>query len=335
MLANHPLFRGACFDSVYVGGGTPTCIAADLLLGMLSHLKKTFRIDPDSEITIEANPGSLDLEGLERLVSAGVNRLSLGVQSFSERLLKAIGRSHCLEDIYLGIEKAGKAGIANLSLDLIFGLPGQTPEDFQSSLEAALALSPLHLSLYELMVEERTPLADDVAEGKLILPAEDRVAEMAETARTICRRRGFKHYEIANFAREGFYCRHNLHYWQNHDYLGVGAGAVTGWRGLRIRSEHDPGVFIKRVGAGRLPISGLEGLCREASFRETVIMGLRMTDGISLISLQERFGMSPASYYGTVLNRLMDQDLIEIREDRLRLTARGRPVANQVLQHLV
>lgn len=333
--ARHPLIREKLFDTVYIGGGTPTCIGTELLLSLLNSLKKNFRLEAETEFTIEANPNSLNQEGLIRLASAGINRISLGVQSFSNRLLAGIGRSHTKEDIYQGVDKIRKAGLTNLSLDLIFGLPGQSVRDFRSSLESALSLGPKHISLYELMVEEGTPLAGKLAEGRLTLPDEDRVAEMAETARTVCREKGFGQYEIANFARQGWCCRHNLHYWYNQDYLGLGAGAVSGLRGMRITSEADPGLFNARLKEDQLPITGMEGLCRRASFRETVIMGLRMIRGVSLQELKRRFQIYALDYYGGELAELMDRDLIEIREGRLRLTERGLPVANQVLSRLV
>ncbi|MFP3982696.1 MAG: radical SAM family heme chaperone HemW [Desulfurivibrionaceae bacterium] len=335
LLAGHPLIQGMLFDTVYIGGGTPTCIETDLLLRLLSFLKKNFRLEAETEFTIEANPGSLNLEGLVRLASAGINRISLGVQSFSNRLLADIGRNHSEEDIYQGVEKIRKAGLTNLSLDLIFGLPGQSVRDFRSSLERALSLDPKHISLYELMVEEGTPLADKLAEGRLTLPDEDLVAEMAETARTVCRAKGFRQYEIANFARKNWHCRHNLHYWHNHNYLGLGAGAVSGLQGMRITSEADPEPFSARLKEGQLPVIAMEGLCRQASFRETVIMGLRMVRGVSLGELKRRFQISALNYYGGELAELMDKDLIETREGRLRLTERGLPVANQVLSRLV
>ncbi|MFO7760961.1 MAG: radical SAM family heme chaperone HemW [Thermodesulfobacteriota bacterium] len=328
-VTNHP------FDTVYLGGGTPTCLETDLLLDLLNCLKNNFRLEVESEITIEANPNSICYDGLARLTDAGVNRISLGVQSFSEPLLEKIGRGHSAEDIYLGVEKIRKAGPGNLGLDLIFGLPGQDLQDFRESLESALNLNPQHLSLYELMVEKNTPLAGKVASGRLSLPDEDLVAEMAEAAREICRKNGFKQYEIANFAKEGFSCRHNLHYWHNHTYLGLGAGAVSGWQGLRITCEPDPDLFIARLNSGVTPVTFMEGLCRQASFRETVIMGLRMIKGVSIEYLQKNFQISPLNYYGEKLAGLLDMDLIEIRGDRLRLTEKGLPVANRVLSSLV
>lgn len=335
LTAEHPLIKGALFDTVYIGGGTPTCIEPGLLLNLLSSLKKNFRLAAESEITIEANPGSISCNGLASLVSAGVNRISLGVQSFSRHLLRITGRRHSPEDIHLGVEKIRKAGFANLSLDLILGLPGQSLRDFKNSLETALSLEPQHLSIYELTLETGAPMAVEVEEGGLALPAEDLVVEMMETARTTCREKGLKQYEIANFAREGYCCRHNLHYWHNHNYLGLGAGAVSGWHGLRITSEAIPGFFIRRLKTGGHPVTGAEGLCRQAGFRETVIMGLRLIKGISIEDMEKRFGISPLAYYGGDLTSLLDTGFIEIKGDRLRLTEKGLPVANQILSRLV
>ena len=334
VMAEHPWCRDQTFHSLYIGGGTPTVLGAETLVALIGEALHRYRFISRPEITVESNPNTADSQTLLALRQAGVNRLSIGVQSFDDALLQTIGRSHSALEAQRAIEKAGQAGFSNINIDLIYGLPGQTTEHWRQSLAAAVSMGIQHVSLYELMVEEKTPLAIQVAEKKAVLPTEDELADMeVMTAEMISP--DFQQYEISNFARKGFECRHNIHYWRNRSYLGLGAGSVSGLHGLRVCNENDPGRFAKMVKKNEQPISSVEFLCRSSRFRETIIMGLRMLRGVRIAEMKERFGLTPDEYYGEKLTELVNRNLLETRNGFLRLTPVALPVANQVLAQLV
>ncbi|NOR10026.1 MAG: radical SAM family heme chaperone HemW [Desulfovibrionaceae bacterium] len=334
VMAEHPWCRNQTFCSLYIGGGTPTALKNKDLVAIIEKCLHSYHFVSDPEITVETNPNTVDTETLSTLYLAGVNRLSIGVQSFSDRLLQEIDRSHSSEEALRAIEYARQGGFSNINIDLIYGLPTQTLDDWKESLKTAVSLGLQHVSIYELMVEENTPLAGKVAENSTLLPTEEEVADMEEiTAEMVSS--DFQRYEISNFCRKGFACRHNILYWQNRSYLGLGAGAVSGLRGLRICNIADPALYAQTVNNNELPIASIECLCRKARFRETVIMGLRMVSGISIAELKERFDLTPEEYYGETLLELMGQNLLETHEGSLRLTSTAFPVANQVLADLV
>jgi oxygen-independent coproporphyrinogen-3 oxidase len=276
----------------------------------------------------------VDAGTFKTLQSAGVNRLSIGVQSFSDRLLNTIGRSHSADEAHNAIKLASETGFTNINIDLIYGLPGQSLPDWRQSLERALSTETAHISIYELMVEENTPMAQMVVKNSSILPTEDAMADMEEVTEELLSK-VFRRYEISNFARPGCECRHNIHYWRNGSYLGVGAGAVSSLRGVRVCNAAEPRLFCMMVEQNELPIVSMESLCRHARFRESVIMGLRMIDGVNVSELESRFGITPEEYYGKELTELIDTNLLEREDGRLKLTTRALPVANQVLAKLV
>ena len=334
-LARHPRIRKRRFGSLFIGGGTPTIYSGEALSRLLAACRRFFLLSDDAEISVEANPNTVNEDKFAILKKAGVNRISIGVQTFEDHLLTAIGRSHSRAEALAALRAARAAGFSNLSLDLIYGLPGQQVGDLVFSLAAAFAFEPEHISLYELMVEEGTPFAVRAALGELVLPDEAEMLAMESGAFDLLYRHGYERYEIANFSRPGFSCRHNINYWQNGSYLGLGAGAVSCLDGLRIRNVADPEKYGALIFAGRQPFVEVERLDKEARFRETVIMGLRMTGGIELDGLEQRFGISVITYYGKIIEEIVRQGLLAIVAGRLRLTASGLLFANQVLSQLV
>jgi oxygen-independent coproporphyrinogen-3 oxidase len=337
-MADHPWVVATDFTSLYIGGGTPTMYEGEELASLIKKCCQRFRIEtssPETEISVEANPNTVSFETLHCLRDAGVNRLSIGCQSFSDAMLKALGRSHTVRHSREAFEQARRAGFDNISLDLMFGLPGQRLADWQETLLKAVALAPEHFSVYELTVEENTPLARSIDDGDLSLPPEDVAVAMLEDIQQTLSGAGYERYEISNYARPGRQCRHNINYWQNNSYLGLGAGAVSYFDGFRVTNVSDPDRYISLVEEAIFPFEEGECLSREASFRETVIMGLRMTAGISCHTLEKRFGLTPDQYYGKILKRCIDQGLVVLEKDSLRLTEKGLPVANQVLAQLV
>jgi len=333
--AGHDWCRRRRFASLFIGGGTPTIYPADDLSRLIGLCRESFRLSPDCEITVEANPNTTSARSLAELRRAGVNRLSLGVQAFSARLLAGLGRTHSPAQALAAVNWARKAGFANLNLDLMYGLPGQTMSEWRESLEIALDLRPEHLACYELTIEDDTPFAGRAGEGELLLPDEDEALAMAELARKLAARAGLTRYEISNYAAPGRRCRHNLNYWRNGDYLGIGAGAVSCLSGFRFGQAADSGQFTSLVQRGLLPISEGECLPLAARFRESVVMGMRLTAGVSLARLARRFAFNPAEYYGKTIEELLNQGLVSVSRGHLRLSPAGLPLANQVLSKLV
>lgn len=326
--------RERTFATLFVGGGTPT-IYGEELAALIRLCLTSFNFTEDAEITVEANPNTVTVPMLTSLRRAGVNRLSLGVQAFSDRLLGALGRSHTKDEAHAAIEGARRAGFANINLDLMYGLPDQSATEWRESLDQALACGPEHLACYELTIEEETPFAGLVERGELILPEEEEVLAMAELTHDLLAQAGLQRYEISNYAAPGNQCRHNLNYWRNGSYLGLGAGAVSCLSGFRFSAVREPESFAALVHKGELPLDEGECLPLTARFRESVVMGLRMTEGISIARLQRRFGLTPPGYYGKMLEELQQQGLVVLASDNLRLTEAGLPVANQVLARLV
>ncbi|MDH5298525.1 MAG: radical SAM family heme chaperone HemW [Desulfobulbaceae bacterium] len=334
-MAAHPLVDGRRFSTLFVGGGTPTVFPGEELGQLIRACLDLYDFTPEAEITVEANPNSIDQAKLAALKKAGVNRLSIGVQSFSDRLLKGIGRLHSRDEAITAVQLARAAGFANLNLDLIYGLPEQTRSHWRETMESALALAPEHLALYCLTVEEGTPFADLAHRHQLPLPDEETVLAMEGEGYGLLARAGYERYEISNFALPGRRSRHNENYWHNGNYLGLGAAAVSCLDHLRFRQVEDPALFASQVQAGQLPLLDLEGLPPAMAFRETVIMGLRLLDGVSIPELEQRFGITPRAYYGPILAPLLARGLVSMDDQRLRLTAKALPVANQVLAELV
>ncbi len=324
------------FASVFFGGGTPSTLPVEVLAELLAACRDLFPFAPDSpEITIEVNPGTIDAPGLQQLRRAGFNRLSIGIQSLDDRELRQLGRIHTSAEALATIKAARSAGFDNLSFDLMYGLPGQSASVWQKTLERALALNPVHLSLYELTVEEGTPFFQQVRQGHLTLPVEDTVLAMMAAIDTAISASPLVRYEISNYAVLDRQCRHNLNYWDNGQYLGLGPGAVSTFGGQRRAAVADLAAYCGRLAEGLDVWGEVEQLDKETTFRETVIMGLRLLTGVSIAELRQRFGIDLPAYYGTTLDPLLDQQLVAIRAGRLVLTPKGLPLANQVMAHLV
>ena len=323
-------------ETIFFGGGTPSVLAPKQLNHLLQQCGRVFGgTFEEMEISIEVNPATIDYDGLVRLRRGGFNRISIGVQSLDDGELERIGRLHTAADALATVSRARKAGFANLSLDLMYGLPGQGVASWQQTLDQALALKPDHLSMYELTIEPETPFFVLAGQGVLDLPGEDEVLTMMDYTRRTIEQSRLQRYEISNYARPGYECRHNVNYWNNGSYLGFGPGAVTCKSGRRITMLADVEQFCRHVRARQSVIVDEEELTTEERFRETVIMGLRMTGGVALNTLETRFGINPIVYYGESLDHLMQQGLVEIHQGRLRLTGQGLLLANTVMSELV
>jgi len=318
-------------DTLYVGGGTPTTLEAGQLARLFGALRQRFPLAPQAEITVEANPGTLTLEKLAALRGAGVNRLSLGAQVFDDGLLRRLGREHDAAAIETSVALAREAGIPSLNLDLIFALPGQDLRGWRATLQRALALEPDHLSCYSLIIEEGTPFYRWHQMGRLPRPDEEEELAMYQAAIDAAEGAGLAQYEISNFARPGHQSRHNLIYWRNQPYLGLGPGAHSWWEGVRRANLGPLPAYEAALQAGRLPLEREEPISRALEMDETMFLGLRLTrEGVDRAAFRARFGTEPEAVYGLAIDRLVHLGLLEADAHRIRLTRQGVPVANQV-----
>jgi oxygen-independent coproporphyrinogen-3 oxidase len=328
--------RVLAFATLFIGGGTPSLLHADLLAEVLALCRQSFCWSAEApEISIEVNPGTIDEQGLRALRRAGCNRLSIGIQSLDDDTLHRLGRLHSREQALVTVKAARRAGFDHLSCDLMYGLPGQTARSWRWTLEEILSHAPQHLSLYELTVEEDTPLWEQVDNGQCVLPPEEEVLAMMAITEELTGKAGYRRYEISNYALPGYQCRHNLNYWHNGFYLGLGPGAVSALAGERRSAVANLQEYCRLVNLKQPVWKEVERLEREAAFRETVVMGLRMVNGVSVNALRSRYSLDPTTYYGPTLAHLIDQEFLVLQHGRLRLSRKGLPLANQVMAQLV
>jgi oxygen-independent coproporphyrinogen III oxidase len=315
---------------LFLGGGTPNTYAPERIANLIATLRARFALPASAEITVELNPDRALCEGFEHYRAAGVSRFSFGVQSFVASELATLGRGHSPDDVGEAVRRARVAGTRNVSLDLIFGVPGQTLASWELSLETALALDPQHVSTYGLTVEAGTPYAAWQAREPAAFASEDLEAEMYALAIDRLGAAGFEHYEISNFARPGFRSVHNANYWANGEYLGLGVGAASYRDGVRSVNTRELATYCDAA-LGSMPIPAeAERLAGAARFGEAAMLALRTAEGVELSRFAERYGVDFSSYYGAVLNQMRAAGMLEIDPTHVRLTRRGRFVANTV-----
>lgn len=331
--------------SVYFGGGTPSQLPVSVVQQIVETCQAAFSLDPAAEISFEMNPGDADASYFAGLCRAGVNRLSIGMQSAHESELRLFARRHTLADVFDTVELARQAGLASINLDLIYGIPGQTLAMWQHSLQMALRCEPDHLSLYSLSFEEGTPLSIWLREGKITAPDPDLAADMYDWAAEVLEGAGYRHYEISNWAKPGHACQHNLHVWRNRPYLGFGAGAHGYAGGVRYETVAAPAIYIARLAAQREPMAfPLSAAVASSStvddaeaMADTMILGLRLLEeGVAPETFRARFGHTPQQVFGPALQRLQAQQLIEQADHgRIRLTRKAYLLANRVFIEFV
>jgi len=331
----HPL--GA--TTLYLGGGTPSLLEPRLVGSIIDGVERLFRLDRAAEITLEANPGTVTASSLGGYRSAGVNRLSLGVQSFDDRMLARLGRIHTARQAREAFDLARRAGFDNIGIDLIHGLPGQDLSHWREQLRAAIDLCPDHISAYGLTVEEATPLARLEEEGLLMLPDEEVAAAIFEETAAVLAKAGYGQYEIANFALPGRRSGHNQVYWRRGNYLGFGAGAHSFLRepfpGLRWRNPDDLDAYGKSLGEGKIPEMDRTFLADGDARAEWLFLGLRMLDGVEEERFREEFGVPLEETHGIVIEELRTAGLLAREDGRLRLTRRGVILSNRVFGALL
>lgn len=321
-------------STLYIGGGTPTALSAPQLEVLLNGLTKNLDLSVLEELTIEANPGDLDADKIAVLKNSAVNRVSLGVQTFDDKMLKKIGRSHLEKDIYENIDRLKLAGFDNISIDLIYALPGQTMEQIKENVAKAIGLDIPHMSLYSLILENHTVFMNRMRRGKLPLPKEELEAEMFEYIIAELERAGFEHYEISNFSKSGFESRHNLMYWDNAEYYGIGAGASGYVNGVRYKNHGPIRHYLSAVEEGNACITE-DHLSQKEQMEEEMFLGLRKKSGVSMARFEEKFGQSFAGLYGEIVRDLVQQGLMQIEGDHVRMTKRGLFLGDTVAERFI
>lgn len=337
-------------DTVFLGGGTPSVLTAGQLCRILDAVRASFPLAGDAEITMECNPGTVNAETLQKLCAAGMNRLSIGLQSADNRQLSLLGRIHTREEFHNTYQAAREAGFSNINVDIISALPGQTVESLASTLSYVLSLSPEpeHISAYSLIVEEGTPFYETYRDGKG-LPDEEETAAMDRLIWRVMEKAGYRRYEISNYARMGFACRHNLKYWSGEEYLGLGLGASSylrrdcglypggsltekdgkAVRYVRSRCTSQLAGFLSE--AGTMQWEELQPVSVKEEMEEYVFLGLRKQEGISVSLFEARFGRSFAGVYGAVTDRYLELGLMRWEYDRIFLTEDGMEVSNRIM----
>lgn len=321
--------------TVFIGGGTPTCLWSGAIVEIIETIKQNFILQPGAELTIEANPGTVDRDKLARLRQAGINRLSLGAQSCAQKTLDVLGRIHTHAQTVAAVQQAREVGFQNINLDLIYGVPGQTLASWRNCLEEILGLNPDHVSVYGLQIEEGTPLAAMLNSGRLVACDEEWQLQMYRDTVTVLSASGLQRYEISNFARPGRVCRHNLVYWRNRPYMGAGPAAHSHWAGRRSANASDLNGYLEKLSRGDLPVDWWETITPENEIFETIFLGLRLAEGLNLPGFHRRFGRSPGDIYPGVVEKLVGKGLLKKTGESIILTGRGVELANLVLAEFV
>jgi oxygen-independent coproporphyrinogen III oxidase len=317
--------------SIYLGGGTPSLVPVKSLEKLLDVIGELCTVDKSAEISMEANPGTVNEEYLSAIRQLGINRLSLGVQSFEDDELKMLGRIHTADEAVKAVYLARNAGFDNLNLDLIYGLPGQTEKDWQKSLIAALKLTPEHLSLYALTLEADTPMQTLINNGSLTLVDADMSADLYELAEDMLGERGYRHYEISNWAQDRRECRHNLVYWHNLPYLGIGVAAHSCLNGHRMANTSNLDEYLSVFsGTSSYKPEMDEKIDPALELAETIILGFRLDEGIKKEKISKRYGIDITEKFHVQIKEMTDAGLLVQKDGHIKLTSRGRLLSNQV-----
>lgn len=322
-------------ETIYLGGGTPTALSAEQIKRLLDHINEILPTNQLIEFSSEANPDELTIDKLEALLEGGVNRLSMGVQSFNQELLKKLGRTHSNEHVYETINLAKKMGFKNVSIDLMYGLPGQTLEQWEDSLDKALELNLPHYSAYSLIVEPKTIFYIQYAKGKLHLPTEDSEADMYDLLMKKMEENGKIQYEISNFAIDGYISTHNKIYWDNDEYAGFGAGAHGYLQGHRYSNYGPIKKYIEFVQNDQQPILHKHEVTHSEKCEEQMFLGLRKTEGVSFLDFENKLGISMKKRYGNKIKQLVNDGLLIETEKGVNLSRKGRFVGNEVFQQFL
>jgi oxygen-independent coproporphyrinogen-3 oxidase len=330
----------AVFETVFFGGGTPSLLTPGQVERILSHLHAAFRITPEAEVTLEANPGTVTDEKLRSFRSLGINRLSIGIQSFSDHELQTLSRIHDRAEAFRCVEHARAAGFDNISVDLIYSIPGQTLAGWEDDLRIAADLAPQHIAAYSLILEEGTPLARLVEAGTIRMNSADREAEMYEQAMAWLGTRGYEHYEVSNYALPGFRCRHNCNYWSHENYLGFGPSAHSFWKesdrtsGRRWWNVAGLSTYVDRLKNGVLPVKSEEQIGPKQMLNERIFLGLR-SGGLDLARLRADLGYDLTARQECEVQLLLDEKMAVLESGILCLTSKGFLLCDEICSQLL
>ncbi|SIS36789.1 radical SAM family heme chaperone HemW [Salimicrobium flavidum] len=316
--------------TIYVGGGTPTVLTAEQLERLLKMIDDHFDIEACEEYTFEANPGDLDQKKADLLSYYGVNRISLGVQTFDNQLLEELGRVHKEEDVYINIERLRRAGITNISIDLMYGLPNQSVELFEESVDKALELNLPHYSSYSLQIEPKTVFHQRYKKGELSKPPEEEEVEMYHLLQRKLKDQGIYHYEISNFSTPGYESKHNLTYWDNAYYYGIGAGAHGYLPGKRTINIRPLPAYLEKVGKDGRPVLHEDPVEKKEMMEEEMFLGLRKMEGVSITRFREKYGENMNEVFDGAVEQLKEKELLEEVGEYVRLTEKGKLFGNDV-----
>jgi len=321
--------------TIYMGGGTPTCLPSGLVNKILEKCFSCFKVAADAEITIECNPGTVTYDKLKEIKEAGFNRISIGVQAYQKHLLATLGRIHGWQDVLDVAEWCHKLGLTNFNLDLIYGIPDQKLKDWCETLNRVVELSPSHISAYNLKLEPNTPLQQEVAHGHLHPLEEETELDMFWYTIDFLLTKGFIHYEISNFALAGFESKHNIIYWRNNEYLGLGPAAHSQINKSRFSNVENVELYINRLTQDKPVIEDIYSLTWEDVVSEAMFLGLRLMKGIDIKEFEKRYGLSMDKVFGDKLKKLKNLGLIELDNKRIRLSKKGLPLANEVFAEFI
>ncbi|MGL4248585.1 MAG: radical SAM family heme chaperone HemW [Lactococcus garvieae] len=331
LLKEYDSYGISSLQTLYIGGGTPSVLPAEQLEKLLTHLTKNLDLEELEEFTVEANPSDLTDEVLTVLAQSPVNRISLGVQSFDDKLLKKIGRTHTEAQVYSSIERLRAAGFENITIDLIYGLPNQTMEMVERDVQKFLELDLPHVALYSLILEDHTVFMNRQRRGRLRLPSDDRNADMYEYIIETLTAKGYSHYEVSNFGKIGYESKHNMTYWDNAEYYGVGAGASGYLEGIRYKN-HGPVHHYLREENKRV---NEEVLTRKQKIEEEMFLGLRKKNGVSIERFHKKFGQTLEEIYGTIIEELTFQKMLFEADGRIQMTEKGFELGNEVFERFL
>ena len=327
--------RGYRVSTVFVGGGTPSVLEAGQMEGVLGNIQEVFELEKKPEITLEMNPGTVTEEKLQCYKENGVNRLSIGLQSVKNEKLEVLGRIHSYEEFLESYELARKAGFTNISVDLISSIPGQKLEEWKEELAALSALSPEHISVYQLIIEAETPFYEKYAEHEELLPDEEESREIYLWTGSFLKEQGYEQYEISNYAKPGKESRHNLKYWERGDYLGLGLGAASMVRNIRMSNTKDMKTYLERCGQPKTMREDAQFLEEARQMEEFMFLGLRKTRGVSRKEFRRIFGQEMDMVYEKALHKCLENGMLKEHKDRVYLSEEGVLLSNAVLSEFL
>ena len=324
-------------STIYIGGGTPSIIDSKNILKILESIYSNFNVLEDAEITIEVNPGTVTKEKLEDYKAAGINRLSIGLQSTQNRILNLIGRIHTYEEFLDTYNLAKEVGFENINVDLMLAIPTQTEEELTRSVQDVINLNPNHISLYSLILEEGTELENIISKKELELIDEDVERKMYWKTKKLLEKNGYNHYEISNFSKKGFESKHNLDCWNQEEYLGIGLAAHSYYKNERFSNTDNLDDYLENIKNGKFEDNGIvhEQQDKPNKMREFMMIGLRKIEGVKISDFEKKFRINPLFYFRFEISRLTDEDLIEVDLDNIKLTQKGLDLANKVFEEFV